>query len=286
MYRKLQPDKSLRSTSVGSSLRKFLLDTCCALHGTLGFGDARSLLHKTNIPGATSLSLVFTSAAGKACNSSPPPNLQLLYTYCSVVDWPSLGQIEDANFIHLPPDSTLSGIAFILGTAPTAYPVLRAIVISILEALAPQANKDPQLVHFVELFHICPDLKPATRDALDCATLCWRRHPVYPFLWLAIYLADASDAAARLLLSSGLVRRLRGLHIANFRDPRVSFENKPLQRVGQSRYDLLRLSYMLLRVLSRRVRTFAADDDGLEHLNELRNALREDIQCWWRRVAG
>lgn len=168
-------------------------------------------------------------------------HIDFILTYFArpTAEWPSLTAFEETLFRHVPEEWPISNIARILPSHTT--PELSCFVDHILKATRPNADLDPSPQAVVELEKALGDHSPSD----TCTTTSFlRRHPASPSLWLALYLAEGNDHAASALIAGGVVQNVRDLYDSDFPDPRASSDV-----ASQSIYDLMRLCYMLLRVL-------------------------------------
>lgn len=270
-------------------MHAFIVDVLCLLHPTWNFDKAKTLLVESEVRTAPVLSFLFHDIDQQRDVS--PRNLRFLFIYISNIVWPSLGEIENADYRDLPEHWPISGITRLLSRPPTSRPALAAVVARILVAIRPNANLDPTLADFDELQCMDPDVRSLFPSKQYFTRSCRSRHPASPYLWLAAYLAHESDVAARLLLTGGVVHHLTELYDAEFPDPRatghITGDLPCALQGGQSQYDLHRLSFTLLSVLSKRTRaTKLAKDDGTARaLQELKADIREDIRCRSRMIS-
>ncbi|KAI0689917.1 hypothetical protein BC835DRAFT_1366775 [Cytidiella melzeri] len=181
----------------------------------------------------------------------PAQYTHLIFTYltspsATQVMWPSLVFIEESHFLQLPLQWPVTHIVRVL--PEHGSPTMTAIVEHILRATRPNVQFDPTHSELEELQRLLPSRKSTSTHYTTVDYLC--RHPASPFLWFALYLAYENHLAARLLVEGGLVDNIRDLYELGFPDPRLA--GKDLEDAAlQSSYDLMRLCYMILRVLFR-----------------------------------
>lgn len=227
---------------VEESFDVFMARVLCTMQGTSDFTDANTRLIQTHLSNnATLMFMSYTVSKG-----NEPRNLKLRSAQLSRVTWPSLIALEEASCAGLPEHSIISE-------------VIRSLV-----ALPPYAQTTA-VSHILETLRFEALQLAAGITALRSLTHA-QRHPVAVYLWLSVYLAQESVLAAHALVSGGLVRYLQELYDANF-----GVDG------GQALYDLSRLSYIVLRVLSR-LRSDQKQDTHDDELQTLKEELREDIR--------
>lgn len=246
---------------------------------------------------------LFPSSAKE--RTKTPLRVDLVHTYFARPDasWPSLVNFEETQFRHVPTEWPVSNIARILPERDT--PAMSALLDYILQSTKPNLNCDPAPAAIVELEELLGGRRERYPTAWSTAHFL-RRHPASPSLWFALYLASGNAYAAKALVSGGIVANLRDLYDLDFPDPRPNSD-----AATQGVYDLLRISYMLLRVLFRdnkntNLRSHAlkfptstgkkplaglsAEDDtwmrAKELADELKENMREDLRYYARQMTA
>lgn len=209
-----------------------VLDVVWMWRHALDFPTALALLSvdRTLVP----LALLFDRPIK---TKTTPLNLHLFFTFIAHLNYsPSFSAIP-----HLQSDfqTTVIGAVDVLCKEPTDDLILA--VAHILTAIQPLACCDPHEDDVSRLRSMLPSVRawsPRTYLA---------RHSASPFLSFAIFLADRSANAARLLLEGGLVRTLEALYDQDFPDPRVRDDDPYIQ----PRDELYKLCLRLLIAVSK-----------------------------------
>jgi hypothetical protein len=231
--------------------------------------------------------------------SMPPQHIHVIFTYFSLptADWPSLGSLEEFHFLQLPPLWPISGLVRLLPKRDSC--AMTALVRQIIASTKPNAQLDPTTEDIAELTRLTSTEvdRPQQPEEYERAFFLIR-HPATPYLWLAVYLAHGNNAAARALLEGGIVDNIRRLYELGFPDPRISDEQLTVGVGWHGVYDLVRLCYMLLRVLGRsakgrhrqfqphypkkRLQQSYVYTHALEEAESLGQFIHEDLRCYGR----
>jgi hypothetical protein len=232
--------------------------------------------------------------------STPPQYIHIIFTHFSLprTTWPSLVSLEEGHFLQLPSQWPISGLVRLLPKRDTL--AMTALIHQLITSTKPNFQLDPTTEDIDELMRlVTKDEHKSEREYKQ--TEFWSRHPVTPYLWFALYLAHGNDVAAGALLERGIVDNIRSLYDLDFPDPRFSDEQLA-SVVSQSYNDLLRLCYMLLRVLIRsangthhssglvhpqkKLKQSYTYTRALEEAESLGQFLREDIRCYGRMLSA
>ncbi|KAI0684247.1 hypothetical protein BC835DRAFT_649426 [Cytidiella melzeri] len=210
-----------------------LTDVVCELRDVLDMDQALLILQIE--PRLTPLAILFHRPPRSRKNSL---NFQLLFAFLA----------------HLDYNPTYCGTQHRLGfdfqwVVKTAVEILckhptddlLRVVAHILRAVQPLAWPDPLELEIAQLRVIFPWVEPwSPRRYLA-------RHPASPFLSFAIFLADRSKEAAKLLVEGGLVRTLEAMYDQDFPDPRVRDDDPYVQ----TREEMYKLCLRLLTAVHR-----------------------------------
>lgn len=251
------------------SLDQFISKVLCDLYGARNLLEVETLIVKTELRDAGVLSFLPYLRGG----SGPPRNLRLHVIELSTVCWPLPSEIEVARFHAVPACHRMNDIVTLVTGPSTSQAVLHAVVAEISTRLRWPDSWKAAAVRSSFVAGIYSHSPAVVSPAAQAGP-----HPMTPYLWLAVYLIDASDAAAHLLISAGLVVSLRTLHDSGFWDSRFT---PSLQLNSQSRHDVRRLTYLLVRVISKRASNWRpVDERVMGDLHALRERLRDECLLW------
>lgn len=214
--------------------QELLTDVMCELRDVLDLNCALTILRIEQK--FTPLALLFSRPA--RARRSTPLNYTLFFTFLAHLDY-------SPTYSAIHPNLELD-FQWVVKTAVELFcrdPTddLVCVVGCILHAIQPLATTDPLEAEIARLRSVFPWVPPwSDRKYLA-------RHPSAPFLSFAIFLADRSADAARLLVEGGLVRTLEALYDQDFPDSRVRADDPYLQ----TRDELYKLCLRLLVAVSR-----------------------------------